>query len=449
MTNKSFIPIVKTAAILLISFVSPESKGDLLEASDVSVLWPLKASSEKDKVFLKSGDGFCNAPSLSEGSFLPREDFENFAALAFNSSQGVCRRDKSLEDQFFLAQDEELLKQDVHLALVKGIAPTACNYTSWKVTGMRFDPCRPSRLQADPNAGKCSNVIRIVAQPFEKQTNGLWAVRDFTIHLAYVINDLPAFMSDLKKTASIARQVEATEEWEPKWDSDPQILRPHHALRNELNSCDKPFSSAMRSLLKTWATRKNLFMLSWMTSSFGLKEWTFGEAQVSGEGQSFKPGQILGKQFINFSDSLLQEGKQSTTAALYPLSGASLAKQLSIAALPSLPESESSAASRTAHIDAIQRVLDPKKISQSQSDCVSCHLAPQILERIRSLYKTPNAIGSGEFKAVTWPGFLSDRRTFSQLRNFGYGPQFQLSVNRRTINETQDIFEILSQIKDK
>ncbi|NBW83114.1 hypothetical protein EBR21_15300 [bacterium] len=288
-------------------------------------------------------------------------------------------------------------------------------------------------------------MLRLVAQPFEKQTNGLWAVRDFTIHLVYLIKDLPTFMTDLKKASSVARQVEASEAWEQQWDSSPQILRPHHALRNELGTCNAPFSQALRNFTKKWAVQSNLIMVAWMTSSIGAMEWTFGQVSVTGNGDSLEAGKVDSRNFSNFSDSLLQRGKLATSAGVSNPSDANLTRQLALAGMAELPPSENSVANRTAHVDAVQRVLNPTKTSQSQVDCVACHLAPQILHRIRALYKTPAAVGSGEFKAAVWPGFEREPRSFSQLRNFGYGPQFHLAVNRRTINETQDIFNMISQ----
>jgi hypothetical protein len=439
---------LKTLACTLFLFtllMAGVARAEKITASDLSVLWPLKASADKDPVFMKTGDGFCNAMSLSDGSIFPQKSFERFAEIAFNSSQNECRRDAGLEDQFFFVPNEEVLRQDIHLALVKGLAPTACNFGAWKVTGLRFDPCRPSRARDNSSPAQCNDVLRLVAQPFEKQTNGLWAVRDFTIHLVYLIKDLPAFMADLKKTASIARQVEAAEPWEPEWDAKSHVLRPHHALRNELNTCNAPFSSALKNFTKKWAVQSSLIMVAWMTSSMGVKEWTFGQVSVSGNGDLFEASKISDRKFSNFSDSLLQAGKTATSAGVTNPSDANLARQLAIAGMPELPPSQNSVSIRTAHIDAVQKVLNPTKTSQSQIDCVACHLAPQILDRIRALYKTPAAVGSGEFKASIWPGFQREPRSFSQLRNFGYGPQFHIAVNRRTINETEDVFNIISQ----
>lgn len=450
MMNKSLFCRAVCMGALFALFQSIPAQGQTLTASDVSVLWPLKASPSSDAVFKKAGDGFCNALSLNEGTIFPQRAFEKFSELALNASRGECRRDTALEDQFFLVPDEEIIRQDVHLALVKGLAPSACQYSSWKVTGMRFDPCRPAPSgQATENRRACNNVLRLVAQPFEKQTNGLWAVRDFTIHLAYIIPDLSAFLNDIKETSLLARKVEAAEAWEPEWDSNPQVLRPHHALRNELGNCNGAYSSALKRLVTKWAQQKNLILVAWMTSSLGVKEWTFGHVAVSGNGEKFETGTFSGRKFSNFNDTLFQEGKPSTTASVLSPSDINLTKQLALAGMATLPAAESSAATRTAHIDAVQKILHPKKISQSDSDCVACHLAPQILDRLRTLYKTPAAVGSGEYKAAVWHGFLKEPRSFSQLRNFGYGPQFHLAVNRRTINETQDIFEIVTQLTKK
>lgn len=426
----------------LIFSIGSHAFAQTLKATDVSVLWPLKAGDAKDDLFKTTGDGFCNTIGIQEGTLWPAATFDAFATAVLNASGTTCARDKDLEDAHFLSADEDLVKPDIHLARLKGLTPTVCAPGAWRIVSFRFDPCQNL---ADVNAGKgqCLPMVRLVAQPFEKGSNGLWNVRDFSAHLIYLVSDVPAVVADLKAFAKVARDVEKKEPWDPSIDAT-DVLRPHHALRNEMDSCGGTASTKLKSLVLKHAVADRLVKIAWMTSSMGVKEWSFGALDVSNAGTTVTESTVLGQKFDNFSDTLMTQGKPSlnTNIATAPFPNAFA--QIAQAALPALPAADLADAARTRNIDALQRILDPTKLTQAQSNCASCHLADQALTRLRALHGKPNAVGSGEYKAAVWPHLVTEPRAFVHLRNFGYGPQFSMGINRRTVNETDAVQKYLT-----
>jgi len=427
----------------LASAVAPSyALSDPLRRSDISILWPLKASMDIDDAFKSKGDGFCNALGLGEGTMLPAPAFDAFAKTVLNGSGGVCSPDTALQNRFLFDATDTLMKPDIHLARLKGIAPNVCSSAAWKVVALRFDPCQ-NLPDATAKKAVCLPLFRLVAQPFEKATNGLWVARDFTMHLIYSVPDVNALVADLKSVAQVAKGVEATETWEAGIDGT-DVLRPHHALRNEMDACGGPASTSIRQAVLRHAIAPRLLKIAWMSSSLGVKEWTFGILNVKGTPAG--PGlpstfalsetTALGTRFDNFSDTLMMQGKPPLNSNLAKASFLNASGPIALAALPDLPAAQASDAARLANIDTLQAILDPTKKTQGDTNCTSCHLAPQTLTRLRAMYKAPGAVGSGSYEATVWPGFEKEPRSFVQLRNFGYGPRFNMSINRRTINET-------------
>jgi hypothetical protein len=413
---------------------------------DVNILLPIKGNPAADTLFQMEGTGLCNAPPVHE--FLPPPLFEGIAGVAFGSKQGSCTADTALEDKFFLTPDAELLRSTIPLAQLKGLAPKACDGKNWKVVGIRYDGCAnlPYPISADKRSS-CLREFRLSVQPFEKQENGLFFVRDFTMHLIYKVPNEQSLVADLKTFAQVSREVEKTKAWKNSFDNKKEVFRPHFALRNEMNSCNGKASSALLAFLKKHATLGNLSNAAWMNSSLGVKEWTFGVVGIKNAASpnpQFSRSTPLGQSFDNFSDTLFLEGKPSGNS-FSTASGVGFfhtSAELSLAAQQKLPAQENSPQKRTQHLDEVLRVLNPTKISQFQANCTTCHLAPQVLGRLRELYSAPTAVGSGEFALEVWPPFV--KRSFTNLHNFSYGTNFQLGVNRRTLNEIKTVTEDLN-----
>jgi hypothetical protein len=417
-----------------------------LRPIDVSILWPLKsaavADGKQDAIFGQKGDGFCNAPRIDDWQYISQETFAEVERQVFNKEGEVCGRDKALEDEFFLVDDPDLMNGKVHLARLKGIHPFACNQKNWRVSAVRVDPCVNSRSVAtEPD--KCMSEFRVIAQIFEKNDTNIWAVRDFTLHLIYEIPDMAALVADLKKFAEVSKYSEARLKWEAGYD-DGMTLRPHHGLRNEMDSCGGPVTKAMQNLLKKYASPAKLTQLAWMSSSMGVKEWTFGAFDVKEYGTKLEAQVINGQLFDNFSDVLMMGEKSPLNQEFAGGRFGSIYDEITLATRNALPTNENNPEARGRHYQRLINLQNPKLTGQADAiGCTSCHLAPQTLDRLNAMYGSAQYDGES-YTAKRWPGFFKEKRSFVHLRNFGYGPQFSLAINPRTINETDYIVKFFA-----
>lgn len=437
------ISLYRSAFVALLQsvFAIGIANAEPLRTSDASILWPLKnvpATGPSDP-FKIQGDGFCNAPSLDEGIVIPAATFDSFATQVLNkNSENMCARDKELRKAHMFDNDLGLLDPTLDLTRIKGINPEVCQKKHWKIVGFRIDPCmNTAELKSKPDA-KCIVEARLVAQPFVKDPRNIWQIEDFTMHLIYQIPDLSVLIKDLKEVSAISKKAETAAPWDSfDGTAGSSVLRPHAGLRAEMGKCGGPVATALRNFLGKHTSPAHLTQIAWMTSSIALTEWTFGVTDVSNNGTSVTQGSFNGgMKFDNFSLSLMSEGQVSLNKNLENASFPNLYKSLKLGAMQSLPAEELTDKSRTQTIDSIQGMLDSTRVSQAQGNCTSCHLATQVLERIRILSGKPTAVGSGEYKVTVWPGFVFKDKSFQNLRNFGYGPGFSLAISRRVVNES-------------
>jgi hypothetical protein len=410
---------------------------------DHTILWPLKFSADKDTVFQMAGDGFCNAPSVLKDRVVDLATFQQITRIAFNSSGSLCQPRNDLEDLAFQLSPAELLSQKIPLVLAKGIPPTVCDPALWSVVAMRADPCHNITENLKTGA-VCEPQVRLVLQPFETSQIGVRVVRDFTIHLVYKVPDWSKVQNALEAVADVSRVSESKTPWEPQFDGK-KILRPHHGLRNELGRCDGPVSKAVKKFVADHTRTEDLEVVAAMGSSFAVKEWTFWayRAQGSGAQKQIIQVPVNGLDLDNFSDSLFTKGQYSlTTELLQNPNLPSVTDQITKVAANQLQPADKAAGIRQKLFAEMQEILNPRRISQTGANCTSCHLAPQTLQGLAALYGAaePDA-GVETFKATVWPGFNPKARSFVHLRNLGYGPQFNLSINRRTINEVMLVQE--------
>ncbi|MEI8027864.1 MAG: hypothetical protein WCI18_16055 [Pseudomonadota bacterium] len=432
---------------LIFLFSSNQGHSESLRPSDISILWPLKSTPSKDgsldPVFKMKGDGLCNTPKVSDGNLVFKETFDAFQSKVLNKVGDQCERSLELEDKYFLSSDPELMQGDIHLSLLKGIHPFACQEKNWRVTAVRFDPCVNSSLTIG-GATKCESELRLVAQLIETSEGGISAVRDFTIHMIYALTptEIPELVKDLKNISSISKVSEAKTPWEPYFDGKA-ILRPHHGLRNEMDSCGGTVNTAIKDLLAKYAKPEKLTQMAWMTSSMGVKEWSFGLLEVTEAGKKVELKNVNSQFYDNFSDNLMMSEAPALNKEFMGNKFGSIYDELTIVAGSKIPPSEQSPEKLKSHFSAVLQILNPNKTAQTQPiGCTSCHLAPQTLRRLEDMYGT-KAPESEVYKVSIWPGFLAEKRSFTHLRNFGYGPQFNLAINPRTINETDFAVKLL------
>ncbi len=425
---------------LLVLFPGNQGHSEPLRPSDISILWPLKSTSSKDgsldPVFKMKGDGLCNTPKVSDWNLVYKETFDAFQKKVLNKVGNQCERNLELEDKYFLSSDPELMQGDIHLSLLKGIHPFACQEINWRVTALRFDPCVNSSL-AIGGAIKCESEFRLVAQLIETSDTGISAIRDFAIHMIYALkaSEIPDLVKDFKKVSGISKISEVKIPWEPNFDGKP-ILRPHHGLRNEMDGCGGAVNAAIKDLLAKYAKPEKLTQLAWMTSSMGVKEWSFGLLEVLDAGKKVELKNVNSQFYDNFSDNLMMSEAPALNKEFMGNKFGSIYDELAIVAGSKIPTSEQSPEKLKSHFNAVLQILNPNKTAQTQPiGCTSCHLAPQTLQRLEDMYGT-KAPELEVYKVGTWPGFTAEKRSFTHLRNFGYGPQFNLAINSRTINET-------------
>jgi hypothetical protein len=286
-----------------------------LRPSDISILWPLKSGTHEfasqDTVFMKKGDGMCNSPLLSDWKLIPQNTFSMFEKEVLNKIDGACERDRVLEDKYFFEEDRDLLIGTIPLARLKGYHPFSCQSKNWRVTAMRFDPCANS---ADfIKEGKaCQSELRVVAQLIEKSEAGVNNLRDSAIHLIYKfkLDDSKYVVNELKEVANVSKISEQSHPWEPQFDKE-KMLRPHHGLRNEMDICNGPVRKAIINFMDKRAKPEFLTQIAWMTSSIGVKEWTFGAFNVLESGTKLSQIKVNSQLYDNFSDNQMMKGEPS------------------------------------------------------------------------------------------------------------------------------------------
>jgi hypothetical protein len=431
----------------LYSLLASSSFAQVLRPSDISILWPLKSAPSQDAasdlVFKMKGDGLCNTPKVADWNLVFKETFALFQKEALNKVGDQCTRDQELEDKYFFHADADLMQGDIHLSLLKGIHPFACQENNWRITAVRFDPCVNSSETLDKKK-KCDSELRLIAQLIETSDSGINAVRDFTVHMIYEVtrSRVAEVVKDLKELARVSRASEAQTPWEPEFDAK-SILRPHHGLRNEMDSCGGPVTSAMKGFLAKNATPEKLTQLAWMTSSMGVKEWSFGLLEVTEQGKKVELKKINDQFYDNFSDVLMMTEVPALNKEFFGGKFGSIYDELFLVAGAKVPPSEQGAEKLKQHFSRTTDLLNPNKTAQVQPlGCTSCHLAHQTLSRLEDMYAT-KAPKADLYDAPVWPGFLAEKRSFTQLRNFGYGPQFSLAINVRSINETDFAAKLL------
>ncbi len=404
----------------------------ILLPQDHTVLWPLKFSPATDNLFRTTGDGFCNAPQMIKDKILAPSIAQNIFAAAFNAQGKTCATQQQFADLILERSAEQLVDPKIPLIMVFGVPPNVCDPDLWRVVGMRADPCQ-NIIDHNKNGTACRTQLRLVLQPFEKSMDNLNTVLDFTLHLIFEVPDPKALIADLNAVATISRKSEGATPWEAEFDGK-SLLRPHHGLRNEMDQCGGPVSTAFKSLIKEYAVEDRLSSVATMGSSFGVKEWTFTafKRQTGSKPPALPVTELHGSQFDNFSDTLFADGKYSLNSNLdqgAPIP--TIRQEITLAAA----HQKITPAAVQPHFAKLQSILNPLEVSQLGTSCAGCHLAPQTLRTLETLSGTSADKHPKTFDAQVWPGFDPAGRSFAHLRNLGYGPGFNLSINRRTINE--------------
>ncbi len=420
-----------------------------LGSSDVSILVPLKASDRVDDVFKMAGTGLCNALKFdeTEPSIFGKDQFDAFAASVFGRGRNGQCNELPLEGPSKGGDAEVLASQpSEHLARRRGLPGRACSYQSWRVVGFRYEPCfeRPGRtVQRKEDLVGCTPEARLVAQPWN--TEGTPFPDDVALHLIYRVPSPDALVDDLFKLAETTTAATKSVRWD-NYDTAADVLRPHPGLRAEMDGCRGPVSTAYRAFLGKH-TRSNLLrQVAFMTSSTAQVQWSFGAMAFNG-GQFAPIRTASGDVFDNFSGDLFNFGSgspfnASLRSATFPHTARFFDANLLMSRAELTPLARANAQKAS---EDLAKIEHPGRVGQGATNCVSCHMVPQTRAELVNKGVVPSTSGAYA-KVPFWPAFDQASRGLFNLRNFGYGPGFEMGVSQRTLNETDDVRRSLNAV---
>lgn len=307
-----------------------------LGASDVAILYPLKATAEPNELFPVPGDGLCNAPSLADTlaggdqPLMSPKDFNylidrifgvqaqisppdylqlpdgdltesqlarkrhyarwtDLAAAQANRRQQLAATEEAYATTDYPAplfchqpslaggiaelSDDYQLELGHHLVQSEGVLNKACDYGAWRVVAIRFNPCLE---QAEiPDFWQHDEL------PAECRT------REFRLVLQpvnredgrIVVADLALHfiyqleLDQMRQVIAALRQLKARKVDDP---TKPNSLEPHPGLVTEMNRCDGQVANRLRQLILRAAVPDQLASVAWMSSSASQSRWSFG-----------------------------------------------------------------------------------------------------------------------------------------------------------------------------
>jgi len=429
-------------------------QANALSASDLSILFPLKSNKSTGDfdVFRKAGDGFQNAPGLDLGGDVPILSeglFQSFVDDAFGGNGNVKGSCKSpvIDAEDFDRADGDLLPLAKHLAMIRGIDTRICDYKVWRVVGFRFDPCleRPlvkdlHTLNAMPASCKSAEA-RLIVQPFAYYA-GAWTAIDGAMHLIYHAPDIQKLVLGLRKIRQASDR--SVETYALPAGFSRSLLTPHPGLWAEMEIENGPVATEIRTFLTSFTNEERLSGIAWMTSSRGSMQWSFGTRKVVG--RKLKPN--ANQTAESFSSSVFSHKK----IPFSPMSSG----VLNIAAYYDIPGHGGQVSDDGGRLNDISNPLIVSQIlsGERSSTCVSCHMTDQTMQRLNislsrpSMYPGPRPyVGHGSATNLTWKSLK--KRSFHNLRNFGYGPGFVITLSQRAIHEADDLVETIERFYNK
>ena len=406
-----------------------------LTADEIAILYPLKAAEEVDSIFGVTGTGFASTSkvfrSQDSKSLLSRNLFNSFAAKVFGNP---CP-----DTKLSFEPSRTLLKPSIHLSRVKGLTKQVCDYENLRVISWRFDSC----LDTDPSDICDNRQARLVVQPVFEDSSSL-IILDIAFHLIYKIPDPPAMIARLLQLKAIKNEILAANkgsEDSSLWATNvnPSLVRPHPALRLEMNNKagDGKMATAIKDFLFDFLPSTNLIEITWMTSSKGATEWTFGAEKI-------RDDVIVTEEKADFSNFAKSENRLGSypfsTQHGTPLNIGNLftgeglyAKDLSLGGTVAEEANQ-----------VLRAGNDPRTVSQADDiECFTCHLPVQVERQLLKLNAKINPFDQ-YLKIEIWPGFNIKNRSFENFRGFGYWTGFQFGVNYRVLAEVAQELEYLN-----
>lgn len=516
-----------TVVALASSEALAQGGAEQLGPSDLAILYPLKPSSEPDAIFPVEGDGFCQTPSLAATPDQPalwsRKEFNALVDRAFGVQAYIeppaylAKADDDLPEQLLvrkrhyeqwsdlaaarqqradqlkavddayrnsdyseplfcyqphlaggigdLAEDYQL-ELGHHLVQSEGVLTRACDYLSWRVVAIRFNPCLEQAeiegfWQSDRLPAACkTRELRLVAQPVYR-TAGRVVIADVAMHLIYNLS-----LVDMTRLIEAFRQIKTLSLSNSAVKAMPLTLAPHPGLIQDMDRCDGPVAAALRKLLLRFAKAKDLHSVAWMSSSASQSRWSFGAVTPQGVAPRLDPAPRSEDNALTASISLKQ---MSRKVDRFPFAQKTMQPhELSIAAIFAKPFRNPAAPLREPwQLEQARRLFDdldalanPHKISQVaqnphrfSSDCMSCHMLAQS-KRALSAAVADEVTGSATAlyrnrtgqTAVPWAKLPPRRLT--NFRNFGYGPgssdELLPAISERVSHEALNLADVVA-----
>lgn len=290
------------------------------------------------------------------------------------------------------------------------------------IVALRLDPCAPRA------SGPCKPELRLSAQPLDEQFD------DAATHLIYELSsaDLTQIVSDLRRLKAAS----------PTSTSGP--LRVHPGLLAA--GSNTPYWRAWNDFVLKWATAPRLARLT--LNSFGLDNWFFRGVARSDDWDSDKfriPGLPTDAHAQSWIQQAPHEGLNDPTGTISPLPSSHFNALLAKGVDPRSPALK-------APLALVGTFMHPSRRTPANSDCVSCHLAPQT-----ALYYEARGANFGPSTDYAPPaGFdaavVVDPRLKGNLSNtilFGWHrarPKAIASIAKRVVFETAEALRAMGEL---
>ena len=499
---------------------TPQRVIETLGASDVSILVPLQNSifdDLNDSDFGKKGTGMCNAPTLDLGgddpilssalwqewakdslmSVLPLPvnaaawkeeaigaglgDLQDSLKTAMSAlpdvdtvSDDLCP--EPIGGQELRTDDVELLRNEgTNVAVTQSLPAGACHYKNWRVVAARFEPCsfrttivkqqtnglNPAQVPAFPTEACGGAELRLVLQPFIANGDGGYTAIDMAVHAFYKIEDVRAFVDDLRSLRSVSQSVLTSNTANDKtsvWYADQKdMFLPHPGLREEMDcesGIDNPgvVGQEWRRLLSAYAKQSRLFKLTWMTSDNSGGNWSFGVRLVEPVDEYDVLRHVTRQETFKVETFTLSQLSRGFPFTPFDLS----LKTVDYFYRAGRTETQFTSDESKSALRELMDLADPDHTSlnlggKDGGSCASCHTRDITEKAVRQRTgKTHEELatlaGTTAASFPMWPPIRKgvEKRNENNVRNFGYGPAMTLGVNRRALNETDAVRRLVN-----
>ncbi|MBL8912012.1 MAG: hypothetical protein JNM17_15060 [Archangium sp.] len=300
----------------------------------------------------------------------------------------------------------------------------ALTFPKYRVISIRVDPCFPA------TASGCLKQIRLVAQPLVVE-NLQTTTEDGAIHLFFELSD--ADWTDVRSTLESLRT-------SANGATAAKPLDIHPVMASE--GLRGPYATALHAMVKRLCGQQNLKRVAFMRLVQRDVAWRFGALNVEN-------GALVADTIPRLSANTLEQGVQEFGNTDFR-SGELQPEAIGDTFPTLLSESELRLTDQRTFdraVTAALRIEHPARSNPKTMDCGSCHTASRSLRNAKK--ERPVDLSAHEDRFVANPRFDVRRVDGAgddprAMRAFGYFGRLS-ALSQRTINETAEIAEALSQ----